>query len=209
MSITKKVINDLMQYSSTDKRKGFHPFFKTGKGEYGEGDKFVGISVPEVRSVAKKYFKSSSLADTELLMKNKIHEVRLCALMIMVYQYETYEKSHDDSAQKQIFDLYLSNKEYINNWDLVDLSCYKIVGERLLKTKDWEFLIKLANSKSLWERRIAMISTFAFIKAKNIKPTIAIAEILLMDKHDLIQKAVGWMLRELGKRVGKSSNRIS
>lgn len=170
-------------------------FFKTGPGEYGEGDEFLGMSVPEERKIAKEYV-SLSLSDVERLLHSKIHEERTIALMILVYK---YEKLSDDSERKIIFDLYLRNTEWINNWDLVDVTAPNIVGNYLLE-KDRKILYKLSHSKSLWEKRIAIISTFAFIRKNQFSDTLKISEILLNDKHDLIHKAVGWMLREVGKR---------
>jgi len=173
----------------------FKRFFKTGKGEYGEGDKFLGIAIPEVRKVAKKY-KNLSLKDLEKLLKNEFHECRLCALMILRYQYESFEN------QKELINFYLKNTQYINNWDLVDLSCEYILGNWLLD-KDRKILYKLAKSKNLWERRIAIISTFEFIRHQQFTDTLKLSEILINDKHDLIHKTVGWMLKELGKRDKK------
>jgi len=172
-------------------------FFKTGKGEYGEGDIFLGIKVPIQRSVAKKY-KNISLEECEEMLGSKIHEHRLVALLIMMQKYELA----DEDEKKKIFETYLKNTEHINNWDLVDLSAPNIVGHYLLD-KDRAILYKLARSSSLWEKRISILATFEFIGDKETKDALAIAEILLHDKHDLIHKAVGWMLRELGKRVSQ------
>lgn len=175
-------------------------FFKTGKGQYGEGDVFVGITVPDQRKIAVRY-KTLPLKDIETLLKSKIHEERLIALLILVSRFTKAA----DSEQKAIFDFYLAHTKYINNWDLVDLSADKIVGE-YLKERDRSVLLKLARSDLLWEKRIAMISTYQFIKdLKEYKETFAVADILLHDKHDLIQKAVGWMLREVGKRVSEKA----
>jgi 3-methyladenine DNA glycosylase AlkD len=172
-------------------------FFKTGPGEYGEGDEFLGIKVPVQRKIANKY-KDISLSEVQELLGSKIHEHRLVALLILVKKYEI----GDEKEKKQIFDFYLNNTKNINNWDLVDVTSPNIVGNYLLD-KDRKILYKLAKSSNLWEKRIAIISTFAFIKNKEHKDTIAISEILLQDKHDLIHKAVGWMLREVGKRVSE------
>jgi 3-methyladenine DNA glycosylase AlkD len=172
-------------------------FFKTGPGEYGEGDIFLGIKVPVQRSVAKKY-KNISLKECEELLSSKIHEHRLTALLIMMLK---YERAKEDE-KKKIFETYLKNTHKINNWDLVDLSAPNIVGNYLLN-KDRTILYKLARSSSLWEKRISMLATFEFIANGETKDALVIAEILLHDKHDLIHKAVGWMLRELGKRVSQ------
>ena len=169
-------------------------FFKTGKGEYGEGDIFYGIKVPEQRMIAKQ-FKDLALADLKTLILSKVHEERLIAAFILVYQF----KSGDEKKKKIIFNFYLKNRKGINNWDLVDLSAPKIVGAYLID-KEKDLLYKFAHSKDLWEKRISIISTQAFIREHFFEDTLKISEILLHDKHDLIHKAVGWMLREVGNR---------
>jgi 3-methyladenine DNA glycosylase AlkD len=175
-------------------------FFKTKKGEYGYGDKFLGLTVPQSRVIAKKY-RDLSLTDIESLLKSPLHEERLIALLILVDQ---FQKSKDLVFQKTIYDFYLSHTRYINNWDLVDTSAHKIIGEYLVHTNSGISLLKkLAKSKLIWERRIAIIATFAFLKIHTDKPTYEIAEQLLHDSHDLIQKAVGWALREAGKLVSE------
>ncbi len=169
-------------------------YFKTGKGEYGEGDVFLGLTVPHQRTVAKK---NKDLMHREVLelLQNNIHEYRLTALLILVGKFE----KGSDEERKQIVDLYLHNTKYINNWDLVDLSAPKILGEYLLHQKSKRKLIyTLAKSNNLWERRIAVLATFVFLKQKDFLDSFAIAEILLHDKEDLIHKAVGWCLREIG-----------
>lgn len=168
-------------------------FFKTGKGEYAEGDVFAGIKVPVSREIAKK-FKDLTLEDLSVLIKSKIHEERLIALLILVDKM----KKVDEKEQEKIYRVYLKNLKYVNNWDLVDLSAHKIIGEHLYD-KDRKILFKLAKG-NLWERRIAIISTFNFIKKRDYKTTLRISGMLLKDEHDLIHKAVGWMLREIGKR---------
>jgi 3-methyladenine DNA glycosylase AlkD len=169
-------------------------FFKTGQGEYGEGDVFLGIKVPKQRGLVKKY-KDLPLVEVLNLLKSKIHEHRLVALLILVEKF----KKADEKEQKKIFDLYVKNTKHINNWDLVDLSAPNIVGAFLLG-KPRTILNQLVTSKILWERRIAVLSTFAFIKNNEFADTLKIAEVLVNDEHDLIHKAVGWMLREVGKR---------
>lgn len=169
-------------------------FFKTGKGEYAEGDKFLGITVPEQRKIAKT-FENISLSKLAALLKSIYHEERHTALIIMVAQ---YKRGHVET-QKAIYDLYLDNIKYINNWDLVDVSAEYIVGA-WLEDKNKSVLIEMAHSNLVWKRRIAMLSTFCYIKKGNSKWALKIAAILVEDEHDLIQKAVGWMLRELGKR---------
>ncbi len=169
-------------------------FFKTGKGEYGEGDKFLGIRVPVLRKHAKK-FSELSLIEIQKLLKSTYHEERLCALFLLVQKYE--KSKHEKSV---IYRLYLDNTQYINNWDLVDSSAPKIIGVHLLN-ENKSPLYKLAKSKDLWERRIAIISTLHFIKNQKFEDTLEISKQLLNDKEDLIHKAVGWMLREIGKQA--------
>ena len=184
--------NHLHSLANPRKAKDLQWFFKTGPGEYGEGDQFIGIVVPQLRLAVKMYWDTIDLADVQELLKSPIHEFRLVGLLILV-------KKFSQSNQKEIYNFYLKNTQYINNWDLVDLSCHHIVGEYLLD-KPRDILYKLANSPSLWERRISVISTFNFIVNHDFADSLKIAKILLNDKHDLIHKAVGWMLREIGKR---------
>jgi 3-methyladenine DNA glycosylase AlkD len=167
-------------------------FFKTRKGEYGEGDIFLGIKIPIQRSIAKKYYALELNNLQELLDKN-IHEHRMIALIILV---EKYKKN---LGKEEIFNFYLKNSKRINNWDLVDISSPHIIGD-FLHDKPKEILYKLAKSENLWEKRISIISTLNFIRKNKFEDTLKISEILLKDKHDLIHKAVGWMLREVGKR---------
>lgn len=169
-------------------------FFKTGEGEYGEGDIFYGIKVPVQRTIAK-HFKDLAFQDLKKLISSKVHEERLIAAFILVDQY----KRGDEKKKKTVFDFYIKNRKGINNWDLVDLSAPKIIGEYLLD-KEKDLLYKFANSKDLWEKRIAILSTFTFIREHFFEDTFKISEILLNDKHDLIHKGVGWMLREIGNR---------
>lgn len=169
-------------------------FFKTGKGEYGEGDKFAGLRVPVQRKIARE-FSDLTYSELKRLLDSKVHEERLIALLVLV---DRYLRSDQDQKEK-IFKFYLDNSNGINNWDLVDLSAPKIIGEHLIN-KDRKILFKLAESENLWERRIAILSTLAFIRRDDFKTTLQIADILLEDEHDLIHKAVGWMLREVGKK---------
>lgn len=169
-------------------------FFKTAPGEYGSGDKFLGIRVPVIRQAVKK-FETISLPVTRKLLKSEYHEIRLFALLVLVANYS----KADDHGKKKIYELYLNNTQYINNWDLVDSSAHKIVGIHL-ENKDKADLYKLSKSASLWERRIAIISTFHFIRNNQFDDTLKISRQLLDDEEDLIHKAVGWMLRETGKR---------
>jgi len=189
----KKELNNL---KNPQQAKNLQRFFKTGKGEYAQGDIFLGIKVPVQREVAKKYA-LLTYAEIQDLLNSKIHEHRLIALLILIQKYKKAKK--DRLEQRRIFEFYLKNTQNINNWDLVDLSAPSILGEFLLKDGT-EILTHLAQSNNLWERRIAIISTYSFIKKRRFGETLAISEILINDPHDLIQKAVGWMLRELGKK---------
>ncbi|HLD98437.1 MAG TPA: DNA alkylation repair protein [Candidatus Nanoarchaeia archaeon] len=187
---------DLKLLSNSEKITIYQNFFKTGKGQYGEGDIFIGVTVPNTRKIAKKYRKIS-LEVISKLLDSKIHEERLLGVLILV---EKYQKISDD----KIFLFYKKHNKKINNWDLVDLSADKIVGNYYYKNKDKiNNLYKLAKSDNLWERRTSIVSTFYFIKNNNFKPTIDISLLLMNDRHDLIHKAVGWMLREVGKRNKK------
>jgi len=194
MELAENLRKDLKKSSNKDKAKLLQRFFKTGKGEYAEGDIFLGISVPQQRKLAKKY-SNLDILTLQSLLDSKIHEERLIALLILV---ENYKKS-DEEQKYQISSFYLKNTKNINNWDLVDLSAPNILGNYLLE-KPKDILFKLAQSSLLWEKRISIISSFAFIKNNQFDTTLKIAKILLNDSHDLIHKAVGWMLREIGKR---------
>lgn len=189
-----QIKSDLAQLSDPERAKNSYWFFKTEEGQYGEGDIFLGITVPEQRKVAKKYV-SISLDDLQELLNSKIHEHRFTALVILISKYLKAE----ESDKEEIFDFYLKNTENINNWDLVDLSAPRIVGDYLLN-KERLILYELAKSSSLWERRISILSTFAFIDNNDFEDALNISELLLNDEHDLIHKAVGWALREIGKR---------
>lgn len=191
------LIKELEELKNLEQAKILQRFFKTGKGEYGEGDIFLGIKVPIQREIAEKY-KNLNLVKIRELLKSKIHEHRLIGLIILV---KKYEKS-PEKERENLFNFYLNNTKFINNWDLVDLSAPNLIGNFLLN-KDRKILYTLANSKNLWERRIAIVSTFAFIRKSDFEDALAISEILLKDKHDLISKATGWMLREIGKRDEK------
>jgi len=190
----KIIHNELLQLANEKIAEHSQRFFKTGKGEYGEGDIFLGIRVPLLRKLVKKY-RGISITEVRKLLHSKFHEERLLAVLMLVQLF----KSGDESVQKQVYDLYLENTEYINNWDIVDISASNIVGAHLYE-KDKAPLYDLVQSKNLWERRIAIIATFYFIRQNEFDDTLKLAEILLNDKEDLIHKAVGWMLREVGKR---------
>ncbi|MFZ3073594.1 MAG: DNA alkylation repair protein [Minisyncoccales bacterium] len=184
--------------ASKEKALGLQKFFKTGPGEYAEGDKFLGAMVPQIRAAIKKYWEEISPDEAQKLLKSEFHEERMAALLILVKKFQ----KGDDKTKRKIFDLYLKNTKYVNNWDLVDLTAPQIVGG-YLEGKDKNILFELARSKSLWERRVAMLATFFFIKNGDCRAALGIAELLLGDKEDLIHKAVGWALREIGKRCGR------
>jgi len=186
--------SELKKEADQEQAVNLQRFFKTGKGEYGEGDIFYGIKVPVQRRTAKNY-RDISLEDVGELLNSPIHEERLVSLFILVDQYTT----GDDKTKEKIFRFYIKNTGKINNWDLVDLSAPKIIGAHLFN-RDKEILFKFAASSNLWERRIAILSTMFFIKNLHFETTFRLAEILLNDKHDLIHKGVGWMLREIGNK---------
>ena len=194
MSVLDDLKAELEVLSDSEKAKKLQGFFKTGKGQYGEGDIFLGVSVPDQRKTAKK-FKHVSISDAVELLQSGIHEHRLTALVLLV---EKYRKG-DEDTRKQIVDHYLANTSWVNNWDLVDSSAHKILGAWLLD-KPRNILYELAKSDSLWERRISVIATFAFIPKGDFEDALALSELLLGDDHDLIHKATGWALREVGKR---------
>ena len=191
-------LTDLKAFGSKSRMSDLARFYKTGPGEYGEGDLFLGGSVPQTRSVASSY-KNMELAEVQKLFNSPFHEARLCAAIILNLQFKAAKTSQE---RKKIFDFYLKQvrAERVNNWDIVDVSA-PWMGVYLAEVEDpMPLLIKLAKSKSLWQRRVSMILTFALIRKGDLEPTIIIAQSLLKDDQDLIHKAVGWMLRELGKR---------
>ncbi len=192
-----RIKQDIQKLANPKKAKILAKFFKTGKGEYGEGDIFLGIKVPEQRKIAKKY-SSLTLEDIQILLESKIHEYRLTSLFILIEKY----KKADAKYKKIIVDFYLKNTGNINNWDLVDSSAPYILGDYLLE-KDRSILYGMAKSDNLWKKRIAILSTFAFIRNNDFDDAFNISEILLYDSHNLIHKAVGWMLREIGNRNQK------
>ena len=195
-----QVMKEIQALSNRGRAHGLQKFFQTAPGQYGEGDIFLGLTVPQVRTVAKKY-KEISLKELEAITRSDFHEVRLCGLVILTLKYKS---AKERSEKKNLFDVYIkaTTRGYINNWDLVDVSA-PIIGEYLIDLDDpYILLYKLAKSKSLWQRRVSMVFTFAFIRAGDIEPTFEMAEKLLHDEHDLIHKAVGWALREAGKLNG-------
>lgn len=188
------IISELMAYQQADKQEILPRFFKTGKGEYGEGDHFTGVSVPQVRLISKRN-RDISLDEVEQLLASPWHEARQCALFILTLQYQRAKAEE----RKIIVDFYLSHTERINNWDLVDVSAHYILGDYLL-SHSREILYRLAESPSLWENRIAMVSTYAFIRRGELDDTYALATRMMHHPHDLMHKAIGWMLREAGKK---------
>lgn len=192
--ITKTITSELQALSNAEKREIFPKFFKAGKGEYGEGDRFLGVTVPNIRAIAKLH-KDISIEEIRELLQSEWHEVRLCALIIMVEK----SKKKDEALRKELFNLYLSQTKRINNWDLVDLSCRFIIGEYLLD-KSRDILYQLAQSSLLWDNRIAIVSTYAFIRKGQLEDTYALSDLMMQHPHDLMHKAIGWMLREAGKR---------
>jgi 3-methyladenine DNA glycosylase AlkD len=187
----RKLLNEL---KNPEKAKILQRFFKTGPGEYGEGDVFLGVTVPQLRMVSKEC-DVAAIGEAEALLQSPIHEERLLALLILIRKYGR----EDESGKRAIYSLYLKSTRWINNWDLVDLSAPNIVGDYLM-TRSRKPLYRLARSSLLWERRVAILATFRFIREGEFGDTLGISKILLRDEEDLIQKAVGWMLREVGKR---------
>ena len=193
-----KLLQEMLLKENPSQVEGLSRFFKTGPGQYGEGDIFLGIKVPTTRSVVKSRWKELTLNDLEECVTNPYHEVRLAALLALVEMFSHSKK--DKAFQKECVDFYLSHTDRINNWDLVDLSCYPLLGEWLLD-KDRTMLYDLArDGKTIWEQRIGMVSTMTFIRHGQLEDTFSIADILLHHSHDLIHKAVGWLLREAGKK---------
>ncbi len=192
-----EIINTINLKKDEKYAKTYKRFFKTSLGDYAENDIFIGVKVPELRKIAKTY-NNISLENIRKLLNNNIHEYRHCGLIILVNK---YEKTKHKSEKEEIFNFYLKNTKYINNWDLVDCSCAKIIGNYIYYNIDKiNILYNLSKSDNLWERRISIISTHYFIRKNNFEHTLNISKILLTDKEDLINKAVGWMLREVGNR---------
>lgn len=196
-----EIMRELDALADGKKARVLAGFFKSGKGGYGEGDVFLGVKVPQTRKVAERHM-SLSLAQVRELLQSRVHEHRLAGLIVLVGQFG----KADEAGRGLIYRFYIKNARKVNNWDLVDLSADKIVGAYLMD-RDKAVLYRLARSENLWERRIAIISTFHFIKNGRYSETLKIAEMLLGDEHDLIHKAVGWMLREVGKRGGLAEER--
>lgn len=201
MSIVKGIYHALRDLSSPEKAAFLPYFFKTGKGEYAEGDKFIGVVVPDSRKIAKYYAVKISFVELDELIKSEFHEMRLVALLILVDKFEKAKK--DFEFQSQIAEFYLSHTKYINNWDLVDLSCYKILGRFCYENNKPEVLRKLSESSDMWEKRIAIVGTMYYVKKEHFDLTKEFAVRNLYHPHDLIHKANGWLLREMGKKNEK------
>ena len=191
-----EVRKELESMADPDKAAILRRYFKTGLGQYGEGDIFIGVTVPQSRKVAKK-FSQLQLVEVKTLLYSRIHEERLVALLILVWRYSSALSSREE--KEEIVKFYLDNIKQVNNWDLVDLSAPNILGAHLID-RDRRLLYRLARSENVWERRIAILATYHFIRNGDFSDTLKIAEMLLQDRHDLIHKAAGWMLREVGKR---------
>ncbi len=190
------ILSELRSVGSAEKAVHLSRFFKTAPGQYGEGDLFLGVVVPQTRSIAKEN-KTASLEELQKLLDSPWHEARLCALLILVLRYKDRKTTQEERGN--IYRFYLKNTRRCNNWDLVDLSCRDIVGEYLVD-KDRSPLYRLAESENLWEQRIAVVSTWAFIRRSDFTDILTLAEYFITHKHDLMHKAVGWMLREVGKK---------
>ncbi len=199
--MSNRLFETVLYHRDPQQVEGLSRFFKTGKGQYGEGDKFLGIKVPVIREVVKQCWADTSFEDLETCIRSEFHEMRLAALLVLVQIYKHVKK--DELLQKRCVEFYLSHTEFINNWDLVDLSCYELLGTWLLD-KDRTLLYDLAREgKTIWEQRIGMVSTMQFLRHGELDDTYAIADLFLAKPkplHDLLQKAVGWLLREAGKR---------
>ena len=190
------LLDELKSAGNSEKSAFLLRFFKTGPGEYGEGDRFLGVTVPQQRAITKRFFQKFSIQDYRELIQNQFHEVRLTTLLMLVYR---YEKTKSEAEQKELVEFYLSNLDFVNNWDLVDSSCYQILGHFYWR-KDKSIFYELADSGHLWRQRVAMISSYFWIKKGEFSDALALAEKLKNHPHDLMHKAVGWMLREIGNR---------
>ena len=192
-------ILEALQFLSSPEKKEFLPyFFKTGKGEYAEGDQFIGVVVPDSRKLVKEYWQKAELSDVQEILKSEFHEMRLVALLILVTK---FEKTKDEKEKKMLVDFYLKNTKYINNWDLVDLSCYKLLGRYCFENQKDDILRELSNSDNMWEKRIAIVATMHHIKkGKSFDLTQELVLNNLNHPHDLMHKANGWLLREIGNK---------
>jgi 3-methyladenine DNA glycosylase AlkD len=195
MNITKQIKEDLAIFTNINNIQTYKRFFKTKAGEYAHKDIFLGIKVPDIRKIVKKYFLDLCFSHINEFLHSPYHEYRMFALLVLTYQY----KSKKLNKKEEIFNFYIQNISWVNNWDLIDVTSPHIIGNYLIK-KDKSILYEFARSNNLWKKRVAIISTFAFINNENYQDTIKIADILLKDEHDLIHKAVGWAIRNVGKK---------
>lgn len=193
----KKIVDEIKSFSTPEGAKRRASFFKTGRGEYAEGDLFLGVDSPSLRKIAKKYFKAVSYADLQKMLESPYHEIRVGAVFILVLMFQ----HGSEEERKKIFDFYMENIRYINNWDLVDVSAPYIVGPVAFENES--VLFSLAKSCRLWEERVSVVATLYFIKQNRFDVTLSLGEYFLTHRHDLMHKAVGWMLREVGKRDEK------
>jgi 3-methyladenine DNA glycosylase AlkD len=196
LMIGTSITEDLMRLANPRKAGDFSRFFKSGPGQYGEGDKFLGINLPSQREIVKKYYRDISFDEIDPLVRSEFHEFRMTGFLILTYK---MAKAKTDDAMKPIVDYYIKNIDFINNWDLVDLTADKILGKWLF-VKDRSLIYQFAHEDHLWKQRIAVLTSYYFIKKGQFEDTLNLASLLLTHKHDLIHKAVGWMLREIGKR---------
>ncbi len=197
MRIYNQILEALSALSSTDKANFLPRFFKTGKGEYAEGDKFLGVVVPDSRKIAKHFATKIDLAEIQDILCSEFHEMRLVALLILIHK---FEKSRNQHEKNQLVDFYLKNTKYINNWDLVDLTSYKILGRYCFENQEEEILRNLCASENMWEKRMAIVATMYYIKKERYDLTKEFALKNLQHPHDLMHKANGWLLREMGKK---------
>lgn len=198
MSYIIKEIKEALNLLSIPEKAAFFPkFFKTGKGEYGEGDQFIGVIVPEQRKVAKEYFSKISLEELSELLSSEIHEYRLTALFMLILK---FEKAKEQSVQDEIVEFYLNHLQHINNWDLVDTSCYKILGRYSFENQKENLLRKLSNSENMWHKRIGVVGTMYYVKKGSFELTKELITQNLHHPHDLLHKANGWLLREIGNK---------
>lgn len=191
----KIILDEIQSFANEEQASHLLRFFKTGKGQYGEGDLFFGIKIPVLRSIAKKHFASVSLSDIQKLIVNPYHEVRMVSLFLLTFIY----KKAIPEMKAEIFNMYLKNVEYINNWDLVDLSAPRIVGNYIYEMKNFELIRELIDSDHLWSNRVAVVCNWYIIRQKDFSLILELANKYLHHTHDLMHKAVGWMLREMGK----------
>lgn len=197
MKLSEEIEQSLRDLARSDKAQFLPRFFKTGKGEYGEGDKFLGVVVPDQRAVVKEYFKKVDLKDIQELLESPYHECRLTALLLLVSK---YEKSKDDKEKRLFIDFYLKNLQHVNNWDLVDLSCYKLLGRYSFENEDDSLLMKLSKEEDMWKKRVAIVGTMYYVKKGKLDLTKKLVLNNLNHPHDLMHKANGWLLREMGKQ---------